>query len=68
MEVYSAWSQLENYRSICVVLGSAGLQTASPPPHPTPSFLPCFQLHSVELIVLDTQDSRYCIAGLFPQQ
>lgn len=65
MEIYSAWSQLENYRSISAVLGSAGLQTASPPPH---SFLPCFQLLSVELIVLDTQDSCYCIAGLFPQQ
>lgn len=37
MEIYYAWSQLESYRCISVVLGSAGLETvphpARPPPH-----------------------------------
>lgn len=64
MEIYSAWSQLESYRSLSVVLGSTGLQTlprpALPPPH---SFLTCFQPNSVELIVLHAQDSCYCTAG-----
>lgn len=69
MEIYSAWSQLESFRSLSVVLGSTGVQTlprpASLPPH---SFLTCCPLNSAELIVLHAQDSRYCTAGLSPQQ
>lgn len=31
--------------------------------------LPCFQLlNSIELVVLNAQDSCYCAAGLFAQQ
>lgn len=55
MEIYYAWSQLENYRSLSVVLGSNWLTDCLTPPSLLHSFLPCFQLHSVELIVLDTK-------------
>lgn len=76
MEIYYAWSQLESYRCISAVLGSTGLDSASPClplqtlPHPArpPHTLSYHVSNSVELIVLTAQDSCYCTAGLFSQQ
>lgn len=52
-----------NKLDISVALGSAGLDF-----HTHTDFVLDFQLNSIQLIILNTQDSYYCTTDLFSQQ